>query len=100
MSRNDFEPLFLQQDRLLAVLPEGHYLTKLEHIPINRLSREPFLLLEKERKAEISEIFERSNLLSNVRFTTWDDYAIMSMVESGLALRNKKTASSAVKKFM
>lgn len=71
-------------------------------------------------------------MIPKAHFTTWDDYAIMSMVESGLgisilpqlilkrvpykiiakeldvpayrniglALRDKKTASLAVKKFM
>lgn len=90
------------------------------------------MLLEKGEKAEISEIFERCGLTPNVHFTTWDDYAIMSMVESGLgisilpelilrrvpyriaakeldvpayrkigiALRSKKNASPAVKRFL
>ena len=44
------------------------------------------MLLEKGAKAEVSEIFERCNLTPKVRFTTWDDYAIMSMVESGLGI--------------
>ena len=88
--------------------------------------------LEKGAKAEISEVFERNHLTPQVHFTTWDDYAIMSMVESGLgisilpqlilkripyhivakeldvpayrhialALRERKTASLAVKKFL
>ena len=90
------------------------------------------MLLEKGAKAEVSEIFEKCGLTPNIRFTTWDDYAVMSMVEKGLgisilpqlilkrvpykiiakeldvpayrniglALRSKKTASLAVKKFM
>lgn len=90
------------------------------------------MLLEKGAKAEVSEIFERCNLTPKVHFTTWDDYAIMSMVESGLgistlpqlilkrvpyhivakeldvpayrniglALRDKKTASLAAKRFL
>ena len=44
------------------------------------------MLLEKGAKTEVSEIFERCNLTPNVHFTTWDDYAIMSMVESGLGI--------------
>jgi DNA-binding transcriptional LysR family regulator len=44
------------------------------------------MLLEKGAKAEISEIFERFNLYPKVHFTTWDDYAIMSMIESGLGI--------------
>ena len=44
------------------------------------------MLLEKGAKAEVSEIFERSGLSPKVHFTTWDDYAIMAMVESGLGI--------------
>ena len=131
-TRPEFETIFLEQDKLLAILPEDHPLTKLDKIPIAALSEEPFMLLEKGAKAEISGIFERAGLTPHVQFTTWDDYAVMSMVENGLgvsilpqlilrripyrivakeldvpacrkigfALRNKKTASVAVKRFL
>lgn len=129
---SDFETIFLEQDRLLAILPENHALAQLEKVPVAALCVEPFMLLEKGAKTEVSEIFERCNLTPNVHFTTWDDYAIMSMVESGLgisilpelilkrvpyrivakeldvpayrkigiALRSKKAASLAVKRFL
>ncbi len=128
----DFETVFLQKDRLMAIIPENHPLADRDKFPIAALCNEPFMLLEKGAKAEISEIFERNKLTPNVRFTTWDDYAVMSMVESGLgvailpelilkrvpyriiakeldvpayrniglALRDKKTASLAVKRFI
>ena len=131
-ARHDLETIFLEQDKLLAVLPQDHPLSSLEKIPVASLCGEPFMLLEKGAKAEISEVFERCNLTPDIRFTTWDDYSIMSMVESGLgisilpqlilrrnpykiiakeldvpayrniglALRNKKTASLAVKRFL
>ena len=128
----DFETIFLEKDKLMAIIPENHPLKDCEKFPVTALCDEPFMLLEKGAKAEISEIFERNNLTPNVKFTTWDDYAVMSMVESGLgiailpelilkrvpyriiakeldvpayrniglALRDKKTASLAVKRFI
>ena len=44
------------------------------------------MLLEKGAQAEVSEVFERNHLKPRVHFTTWDDYAIMAMVESGLGV--------------
>lgn len=131
-TRPAFETVFLEQDPLMAVLPEDHPLAARERIPVAALCGEPFLLLEKGGKADVSAIFELCGLTPNVRFTTWDDYAVMSMVESGLgisvlpglilrrapyriavrpleipayrsiglALKSRKTASLAVKRFL
>lgn len=128
----EFETIFLEQDRLLVILPDDHPMADCEHFPVIALCDYPFMLLEKGAKAEISEIFEKCNIKPNVHFTTWDDYAIMSMIESGLgisilpelilqripyriitkeldipayrkiglAMRDKKTASLAVKRFI
>ncbi len=128
----DLETIFLEEDKLLAVLPPNHPLADCERFPIKALCDYPFMLLEKTAKAEISQIFEKHNISPNIHFTTLDDYAIMSMVESGLGisilpqlilrripynivtkeleipayrqigliLRDKKSASVAVKKFM
>ena len=128
----ELETIFLEQDRLLVVLPEGHPLAECEKFPVNVLVEEPFMLLEKGARAEVSDIFEKCGLTPKVHFTTWDDYAIMAMVESGLgisilpelilkripyhivvkeleipayrsiglALKDKKEASLAVKRFI
>lgn len=77
---------FLARDRLLAVLPEGHALAGRERVPLALLAEEPFLLLQKGANDEILQMFRKQGLTPDVRFTTWDDYAIMSMAENGLGV--------------
>jgi DNA-binding transcriptional LysR family regulator len=80
------ETMPMARDRLMAVIPENHPLAHCERFPIAAFCKEPFMLLEKGGGSEVSELFEQNGLRPNVRFTTWDDYAIMSMVENGLGL--------------
>ncbi|HWR23864.1 MAG TPA: LysR substrate-binding domain-containing protein [Feifaniaceae bacterium] len=82
----ELESIYLERDRLLVILPEDHPLAGLERFPLSGLEGAPFLLLEKGEKTEISRIFEEHHITPNIRFTTWDDYAIMSMVENGLGI--------------
>ncbi len=128
----EFKTIFLEQDPLMAVLPEDHPLADRPHFPIQAFSDYPFMMLQKGARADVSELFEQCGISPAVQFTTWDDYAIMSMVESGLgisilpslilrrnpyrivtmeleipayrkiglALRDKKEASLAVKRFL
>lgn len=85
-TRPELETIFLEQDKLMAIIPENHPLANERNFPVTALCKEPFMLLEKGAKAEVSEIFEKCNLMPKTHFTTWDDYAIMSMVESGLGI--------------
>lgn len=85
-TRTEFDTVYLERDRLLAILPAEHPLASAERVPLEALCHEPFMLLEKGAKAEISALFEVHGLTPRVRFTTWDDYAVMSMVESGLGV--------------
>ena len=129
---DEFETMFLEEDELLVVLPENHPLAECDTFPVESLCDYPFMLLEKGGKSEITEIFERNKIAPKIHFTTWDDYAVMSMVEGGLgisilpqlilrrtpyqilakrldvpayrrigiALRDQKKSSLAVKKFL
>lgn len=76
----------LHQDELMAIIPEGHPLEKYDKIPVKALCDYPFMLLEKGAKSGVSELFESHGLTPQTKFTTWDDYAIMSMVENGLGI--------------
>lgn len=127
-----FETIFLEKDDYLVVLPEGHALSEHNEVSLDSLCQEPFILLEKGRNNEISEIFRKCRLMPRVKFTLCDDYAVMAMVEKklgvsilpglilrripcrivtrkidtsphrniGLAFRNRKTTSRAVKQFI
>ena len=123
---------FLEQDPLLAVLPEGHPAAEEDVFPISDLVDLPFLLPEKEERGEVSALLESCGISPHVRLTSGDEQVILRMVEQGLgisilpslalrgstcrvtarrldvpayrnmgvALRSKKTASLAVKRFM
>lgn len=76
----------IASDRLLVVLPEGHPLAEREKFPIAALCDEPFMLLKQGKTSEVSEFLEANGIRPDISFTTLDDYAIMSMVESGLGI--------------
>lgn len=78
--------IFLEQDPLLAVLPPNHPLADCDKFPLDAFCKEPFILLGREHNEEIMEVFNQAFLKPLIRFTTWDDYAIMSMVECGLGI--------------
>ncbi|TWT00153.1 LysR family transcriptional regulator [Planomicrobium sp. CPCC 101079] len=84
--KTELETIFLEKDRLLAVIPEDHPLASAEKFPLQDLQNSPFMLLEKGAKAEVAEIFEKHRIVPQINFTTWDDYAILSMVENGLGI--------------
>lgn len=84
--KTELETIFLEKDRLLAVVPENHPLASAENFPLQDLQNSPFMLLEKGAKAEVAEIFEKHRIVPQINFTTWDDYAILSMVENGLGI--------------
>lgn len=84
--RPGFKVLELEKDQFMAVLPSRHPLAASDQVPLEALADEPFMLLEKGGKGEITALFEEQGLKPDIRFTTWDDYAILSMVEKGLGV--------------
>ena len=128
----ELETIFLEADPLMAVIPEHHPLADCKKFPVQELVSAPFLLLSRGANSDATDIFSNCGLNPKVHIMTWDDYAIMSMVEKGLgisvlpqlilqripyhiltkeldvpayrrvglALRSKKTASLAVKRFL
>jgi DNA-binding transcriptional LysR family regulator len=85
-TKAELDTIFVEEDRLLVVIPQDHPMASCDKFPINELSNGPFILLEKGANVEISEIFERHHISPHVDLKTWDDYAIMAMVENGLGI--------------
>ncbi len=81
-----FETEVLEKDELCVLLPKNHELSKYKEIPIKELEKYPFLLLEKSGIPECGEIFDKYGVKPQIHYTTWDDYSIMAMVESGLGI--------------
>lgn len=85
-SDTSLDVIELKSDEYKVVLPVGHPLARKKKIRIEQLNDQPFLLLEHGGKTEVSDILEQSNVHPDIRFTTWEDFAIMSMVEKGLGI--------------
>ncbi len=83
---NNFDVISLKRDEYKAVLPVNHPLARKEILDYKDLNEQSFLLLEHGGKTEVSELLEKYDVHPNIRFTTWEDYAIMSMVEKGLGI--------------
>ena len=81
-----FDTIPLTQDEYKVILPVGHPLAEKETIGINDLNGQPFLLLEHGGKTEVTELLNACHVTPDIRFTTWEDFAIMAMAEKGLGI--------------
>ena len=85
-TRPKFDTILLKQDEYQVALPVGHPLAQQEAVDIRALNALPFLLLEHGGKAKVSDLLEQSQVRPDIRFTTWEDFAIMAMVERGMVV--------------
>jgi len=76
----------LARDELMAVVPTDSLLATAEFVSLTDLAREQFILLERGTDDEITPLFRRAGLSVRSKLSTWDDYAIMAMVEDGLGV--------------
>ncbi len=80
------DSIFLKKDEYKVVLPADHPFAAKKRILFSDLEDQPFLLLEHGGKTEVSELLEAHDIHPRIRFTTWEDFAIMSMAEKGLGI--------------
>jgi len=82
----NFDTIPLEQDPLMVILPEDSPFKDYTEFPTDKLNDMKFILLDKNRNSLLIDYFEENNIHPDIQFTTWDDYAIMSMVENGLGI--------------
>ena len=82
----DCEHIPVREDRLLAVLPQGHPLAGAERVPAAQFGREPVVSLVDSTNQDALRVWNAAGVTPDVRFKTADDYALISMVESGLGI--------------
>ncbi len=81
-----FDTIPIWKDEYKVIMPPDHPLASKDRVAIRDLDEQPFLLLEHGGKTEVSDILERYKLHPDIRFTTWEDFAIMAMVEKGMGI--------------
>ena len=81
-----FDTILLKQDEYKVVPPSDHALAKKETVAAEDLNGLPFLLLEHGGKTEVSDLLEQYHVQPDIRFITWEDFAIMAMVEKGMGV--------------
>jgi len=84
--KNTFDTISLKMDEYKVVLPKSHPLADRDKIDVKMLENQPFMLLEHGGRTEVTDLLEKNGVKPQIRFTTWEDYAIMSMVEKGLGI--------------
>lgn len=83
---DDGQVIPLKDDPLMVILPKDHPLAGLEAFPIRQLESEPFISLLESSSHDTQRVLQGHNLHLKTRFTTKDDYALISMVENGLGI--------------
>ncbi len=85
-TRDNYDYIDIENDKFMAILPKNHPLASQDSVSLTDLCNYPFMLLEKDEVSDVSKILNSAGLTPDVRFKTWDDYSIMSMVENGLGV--------------
>lgn len=80
----DWYPLY--RDPLLAVVPPDHPLAGAERFPVVELEGAEFILPRAGFDVDIHQVLEKAGYNPKIKFTSCNDYAIMSMVAAGLGV--------------
>lgn len=82
----ELETVTIKNGEMLAVLPKNHPLAVKSSVKLEEIADDPFILLEEGDYSEPINAFRAAGLEPDIKYTIHDDYAIMTMVESGLGV--------------
>ena len=83
-SSPDLDWELLDMDEYLAIMRDDDPMAMEDYCPAHCLEGVPFMLLERGGRSEVGNYLEENRVHPDIRFRTWDDYSVMSMVSSGL----------------
>ena len=81
-----YDWLPLAEDRMLAVLPLVHPLAGAASYPVQQCANEDFIMPACGRDDDVAALFERFQIEPRILFSTLENYAAISMIESGLGM--------------
>ena len=83
LPKADFDSQTLAIDELVAVLPSGHPLAKLDTVPLNKMTADPFILTRAGSQALVTRLFSRHGLRPRVTYELLQLMSILELVASG-----------------
>lgn len=85
-TKEAFDVVPLQQDRMLVLLPMDHALSAQPNVSLSQIENEPFIMPSKGSDNDVNRILANTSINPVIKYTVGDDYAIMAMVEKGLGI--------------
>ena len=76
----------LAKDPLVAIMPQGHPLSKMDTVSIYALGNEPFISLLQSSNHDIHRALDDAGVHPYIKYSTKDDYAMIAMVQQGLGV--------------
>lgn len=84
--KKNLDTIFLERDKLLVVLPDNYPVPSGNVFPLKEFLSYPFLLQKKDSNNTIGDILKENGIFPDIKFITWDDHTIMSMVENEMGI--------------
>lgn len=76
----------VHKDPMFAILPKGHPYTKCDEVPIEAFENMPFIICEYTYTSDIHRILNQYNIHPDIKYTTYNDFCVLSMVEHNLGI--------------